>query len=897
MKKALKIIGITLLSILILLIAIPFVFQGQIKELVKTAINQNLNAKVEFSDVSLSLIQSFPKAQVGISDLVITNLEPFQDETFATIKSIAFTMSIKELFKKANEPLVINSIYVNEALITLKTDKFGNNNYDITKEDNGNASAEAKPSNFTFSIEDYKIQNSAFTYIDELSKTTAQLTELNHEGHGTFSAEISELDTKSEANISFTLDSINYLNSNPIKLDALIGLDLANSKYTFKDNKAFFNDLPIHFEGYVQQLENGQHIDITFENPESSFKSFLAAIPEIYSKNIENVETTGDFKLKGIVKGMMTEETIPTLDINITSNNASFKYPDLPKKVENIVINTTIKNTTGNVDDTYVDVKALNFKIDQDVFKSSILLKNITGNMAVNAVINGVLNLGNLTKAYPLELDTPLSGLLKANMNTAFDMNAIETNAYERIKASGNATITNFVFSSDAMNHPMDISNIDITFNPSTVSLNDFKAKTGKSDLKATGTINNLLGFMLSNGTLQGHFDLYANNLAVSDFMSETEVETVTNQNTKETEALKIPAFLDCTIKAVAKNVAYDNLNLKDVMGTLLIKDQQATIKDLTSSLFDGKLAVNGSVSTKKEVPAFSFNLGINGFDISKAFQGLELLQNLAPIAKLLQGTLNSTMALSGDLTKDLTPNLNTLTGNALTELLGGKVNTNQGELFNKLEGALSFVDFNKLNLKDLKTKIEFANGQVSVKPFEVKYEDITIDISGAHGFDKSIDYNAVFNVPAKYLGSDINRIIGKIDTPEANNIAIPVTAAIGGTFTSPTVKTDLTSGMSNLTNQLIEIEKQKLLNKGTKQAQNMLGELISGNKSKTDSLKTNQNNSVNDVLNGLLGGSKTTSKDSTNTKSNTTKSTNDAVKNALSGLLGGKKKKTDSVK
>ena len=63
MKKVFKIIGITLLTILLLLIAIPFVFQSKIKEIVKRTINENLNAHVEFSDVNLSFIRSFPQAQ------------------------------------------------------------------------------------------------------------------------------------------------------------------------------------------------------------------------------------------------------------------------------------------------------------------------------------------------------------------------------------------------------------------------------------------------------------------------------------------------------------------------------------------------------------------------------------------------------------------------------------------------------------------------------------------------------------------------------------------------------------------------------------------------------------------------------------------------------------------
>ncbi|GAA3646744.1 AsmA-like C-terminal region-containing protein [Flavivirga jejuensis] len=897
MKKALKISGISLLIILALLIATPFAFKSQIKDMVKRSINENLNAQVEFSDVSLSFIKSFPKAHVSVSDLVITNLEPFKGQTFVTSKNIALTMSIMELFKTSGEdPIVVKSIAVDEILLTLKTDKFGNANYDIAKStEDAPTETETESGSFSFDIENYSINNSALAYIDDVSKMTVYISELNHQGKGIFSAESLELDTKSEANISFIMDSSNYLSNNPIKLDAIIGLDLANSKYTFKENKGLINKLPLEFQGYVQLLENGQEIDVTFENPETSFKNFLALIPEEFSKDIEGVETTGDFKVKGMIKGISSEETIPNLDISIISNNASFKYPDLPKRVENIVINTSIKNTTGNIDDTYVDIKALNFKIDEDVFKSSISLKNITQNMLVNASIDGVLNLANITKVYPVELESTLTGILKGSINTVFDMKAIETNAYERIKNNGSVSISDFVFSSEDMTSPIHISDANMTFNPEVISLNSFKARTGNSDLNATGTIKNLLGFLLSDNTLQGYFDLNSTFFKIDDFVSEegtgTATETITsesNDTTQDTESLKIPSFLDCTINANAKTVVYDNLNLKDVKGTLIIKDQRAILKEITSSIFDGTLAVSGDVSTKNETPTFNVNLGIDGFDISKSFKDLELLRNLAPIAQLLQGELNSNLSLTGNLDNELLPDLNSLSGGALAELLATKINTDQGELFNKLEGSLGFIDFDKLNLKDLKTNLEFANGEVSVKPFQVNYEDITIDVSGSHGFDTNLKYNAIFNVPAKYLGSDVNQLIGKIDTKEAKNISIPVTADIEGTYTKPLVKTDLKSGVKNLTNQLIEIEKQKLLNTGKSKVTDLISGVIGGNKTKTDSIKKEQNNSVKDVLGGIIGGEKdqTDSAEKTDAKK-------EAVKNVLGGLLSKKKKTT----
>ena len=853
MKKLFKIIGSSLVVIILLLITAPFLFQSQIKESVKTFLNDSVTAQIDFENVSLSLISSFPQANVTVQDLKIVNQLTFEGVTFAAVKSISFDMSVKELFKNESDgPIVVNSIYVDEAILTIKSDEFGNTNYDIAKETES-ASTESD-TNFKLNIEDYAIHNSAVTYIDEASNTVVNISALNHSGKGNFSTDLSELNTTTEALVSFSVDNTNYLNANSIKLDALIAIDLAENKYTFKENKFVINQLALEFDGFVKLLEAGSEVDITFKNTGSTFKEFLAVIPETYSKDIEGVTTTGSFKVEGFVKGLVTETHIPKMDIKMVSNNASFKYPSLPKSVEDISINASIKNDSGNMDDTYVSIRDLQFRIDQDVFKSSATLKNLTKNMLVDATVDGTLNLANISKAYPVELDTELSGTLNAKLHTVFDMNAIETNAYERTQNNGTIAISDFVFSSEELVNPIHISKVDVEFKPGLVMLQSFVATTGKSDLVATGTITNLLGFLLSDKPLQGDFKLNSNTFAISDFMAESSDEST---EAVPSESLKIPAFLECTLTADAKTVLYDNLTLEDVKGTVVLKDEKATLKNMSSRIFDGNLTINGTVDTQPDTPTFDMDLGVDRFDISQSFNSLELLQNIAPIAKALQGKLNSTFKISGDLTNDFTPDLNSITGDAFAELLTTKVEPKNAAVFNELEGALSFVDFDKLDLKDLKTKLDFKNGAVNVSPFDVSYEDITITVAGSHSFDKTINYNAVFEVPAKYFGNEVNNLIASIGDAEAENLTVPVTATIGGSYTSPKVSTDLTSGVSSLTKQLIAIQKQKLINQGTDQIKDVLGGLLGGNSSKTDSTSTETKNPVKDILGGFLGGKK----------------------------------------
>jgi len=845
------------------------------KEAVKSLLNDTVNAQIDFETVDLSLLSSFPNANVTVGNLKIVNQKAFKGDTLCSVHSISFDLPIKELFKNESDgPLVINSIEIDEAILLIKSDEFGNTNYDISKETEDVSTVNDR--NFKLNIEDYAIRNSTVTYIDETSNTVVNITKLNHSGKGNFSSDFSDLQTKTEARVSFSVDSINYLNATSIKLDALIDLDLNENKYTFKDNKALINKLPLEFNGFVKLLDVGQEMNISFKSTGSSFRDFLAVLPKAYSKEIEDVTTTGGFSVDGKIQGLLTELTIPMLDINIISKNASFKYPDLPKSVDAISIDAHIKNDTGNAADTYVNINNLEFKIDQDVFSSSATLKNITNNMLVDATIDGTLNLANISKAYPIETETELSGLLKGTLHSSFDMNAIETNAYERTKNNGAIVVSDLIFSTEEGASPIRVSKAEILFKPAIVTLQSFAATTGKSDIEASGSIINLLGFLFSDQLLKGNFKLNSNTFSVSDFMPKSSGDSV---KIEPTESLKIPSFLECVFNVDAKTVLYDNLTLEDVKGTVILKDEKATLKNMTSRIFDGNLTINGSVNTQNETPMFDMDLGMDRFNISHSFNAMEMFQNMAPIAKALQGTLNSTFKISGDLSNDFTPQLNSINGDAFAELLSTKVEPKNAAVFDKLQGALSFVDFDKLDLKDLKTKLDFKNGNVNVSPFDITYEDIKITVAGAHSFDNKMGYEAVFEVPANYFGAEVNSLIAKINTDEAKNLTIPVTASIGGSFTSPTVSTDLASGVSSLTKQLVEIQKQKLISKGTDQVKDAIGGLLGG-----DSKDSQSNNAVKDVLGGLLGG-KTSKKDTTTTKSK------NLVKDALGGFLGRKKK------
>ena len=887
MRRFLKITGITLLVILIVLIATPFLFKGKLEDLLKKTLNEQIDATVSWKSLDLSLIKSFPDAALTVTDFSIVNKGVFEGDTLAYGKRLELDMGITQLFKKADDdPIQINTFILDEPIINIKVNEQGIANYDITKSNTTAKTTEKKSKTavpFTLGLQHYELHKATINYLDESANTFLKLSKLEHEGNGDFSSIESTLSTTTEALVSFELDGTNYLSNNSVQLTAAIAMNLEQQRYTFLKNEALVNALPLHFEGYVELQDDGNLVDLSFETPESDFKNFLAVIPSAYAKNLDGVETQGDFRVSGKLKGISNDDYIPTMDIAITSDNASFQYPSLPKKMDRITINALLKNTTGHLDDTFISINNLSFRVDEDVFTASGKLRNLTTNLLVNLALKGALDLGKLEQVYPLELKEPLSGRLAIDMTTQFDMDAIDNHQYDRIESKGIASVTNLFYASDELPKPLTIEKAAVQLNPGRIVLEEFSGKSGATDLSASGTIENLIPFVMSKEDLKGRFTVQSDVFDLHDFSVVADDNASKNQKSSGTEqptfspvdtGVKIPNFLDAAIDFQAQQVIYDDLTLNNVSGTVAIAQETAQLHNVVSDIFNGKAGIQGMVSTKDATPIFDVALQLNDIDIDQSFEKLDLLKGLAPIAKAIQGALTTEISLSGELDKDMSPVLTTIAGDAFAQLLTATVNPEETPLLNTLNDQLDFIDLSKVDLSQLKTKLRFEDGQIAVDPFNFMVEDVMMTVNGGHRFDNTINYNLNLDIPAEYMGGDISRLLAKLTDEERENLSVNLPVSLTGNFKQPKVNVNTQTAISDLTNQIIEIQKQHAL----------------------DQVNDKLDDAIDDVLGDILGGNKP--KDSTTTGGTSTEDIiKDTAGNLFNGIFGGRKKKKTTQK
>src|SRR5690554_6290256 len=117
--KFLKILVGVLFFLLVLILVLPYAFRGKITELAKKEINESVNAKVDFSNVSLSLIRSFPDFSLRLDDLSVLGNAPFENDTLFYTQHLDITLDLMTVFK--GDEYVIKEIGVRKPYVQLIT--------------------------------------------------------------------------------------------------------------------------------------------------------------------------------------------------------------------------------------------------------------------------------------------------------------------------------------------------------------------------------------------------------------------------------------------------------------------------------------------------------------------------------------------------------------------------------------------------------------------------------------------------------------------------------------------------------------------------------------------------------------------------------------------------------
>ena len=832
MNKKVKNGLIISLSVIVVFIAaliiLPYAFKDKITKLAKEQVNTMFNATVNFEDVNISFLRSFPNASVKLENFSIVGIDNFKNDTLLSSQNVDLIINIKSLFSDTGYE--IGKLQFNNPKVFAHVLPSGVANWSIMKEDTTQQAApDTSSMSFNLKIKDFVIKDGEVIYLDEAGNMSALLQHLNHQTSGDLTADSSLLVTETTIDsLDFWMDGVKYLSKANVELNADINANINKMLFTFSKNSSRINAIPFSFSGWFQMPEEGYDMDLTLNAEKVDFKAILSMIPAIYAESFEGIKSGGAVDVSGFIKGKMIDDFYPAFDFKLSVVNGWFQYPNLPKSLQNINIAGHISNPGKTLDETIIDLSQFSFLMGGNPFSAQMHIAYPMSDPELKLKAIGKIDLANIAEIYPLESDTKLNGELDMNLNLGGRMSYYDNNLYDKFIFDGKLNISNMQLKMKQLSQEVIIDNANMEFNNRYADLTALKMKIGRNDLTATGKLENFVAYALHDKTLKGTLNMQSNYFNVSDFMSsdndkvaENDKKATSEPDTSKLSVIEIPKNLEFTMNAGFKQLVYDKMDLTNAKGVLKIADGIMSFKDLGFQAFGGNLLMNGQYnSTNPQKPSVNFDISINEVIFKEIVKQVETFQKFVPVFENAVGKFSTKLSFNSLLQSDMMPDLASVIGNGTftTKSIG----LSNVPALTALGSSLKINELTNTTIKDLGLIFDIKDGKLNTKPFDVKLGNVKMNIGGSTGLDKTINYSGKVQLPD-------NIKLGKLST---------VNVKIGGTFTKPKIALDMASTI----NALVDDTKAKVATEVNKQIDNAKDKaLAEAQKQKENAIKAAQ--------------------------------------------------------
>lgn len=781
--------------IIILLAVLPYLFRDKIAARVRAEIAKSVNADVRWSGVGVGLLRDFPNVTFRMNDLAVVNKEPFAGDTLLAMRQFRVVLDLASVLRNvmSGGSIVVREVSVQQPVARLRVLKDGTANWDIMKEQPAEQADTSKA--LAVSLRHLAVDDADITFDSRQSDLLAALAGLNVELNGDFTQDRFDLGTRVRADdVTVRFAGMTYLDDVAVDLDTDVGADMRAKRFTFDDDRLRLNDLVLAFSGSVGLGEENTALDLSFSTPSTEFGEILSLVPAVYSEDFDKVQTSGRMSVQGKVQGEYGPKSFPALAIRAQVENGSFRYPDLPLPARDIALDLAVDNSGGDVDRTVVKVNRFHVVVGQRPVDARLVLSTPVSDPEVELAMKGAVDLGDVRRTVKLENVSELAGLVSADFSVHTKKSWVDAGQYDRVSASGIFGASNVAVNGEALPHPVSVDTAQLRFTPRRVEVPTFVAKIGSSDVRANGSLENLIGFALQDDVLRGQATVASDKFDLNEWRSEEESQTI-----------PVPPKVDFTLGFSAKQVLYGKLDIANARGRVLIRDQRATLDDFRMNMLGGDVVANGYYETTTPAkPTFAFDVDVDSVDIPTAFSSLATVQQLVPLAKYARGKFSTNLTLNGPLAQNMTPVFTALTGNGQFTTAG--VAIQDFPPLEKLADAIHVEELRDPMMRAIKAAFTIEKGRLFVKPFDVNIGNVAMTVAGSNGIDQSLDYDLGLAVPTSLLGSSANQAISKlaanagragIDLGSAEAVSIGV--KVTGSITNPTVRPSFTGTASSL--------------------------------------------------------------------------------------------------
>lgn len=327
--------------------------------------------------------------------------------------------------------------------------------------------------------------------------------------------------------------------------------------------------------------------------------------------------------------------------------------------------------------------------------------------------------------------------------------------------------------------------NVDVRFDTDRLDLLNTTIRSGKSDVRLTGSISNIRRSLLGSGRLKVDLSLVSDTLDINELIRAANAGTAYNgatmeqlQQLKEAKSddhlqqlinqqgirvedqsslLIIPKNIEVNVGFEVRYGLYARMQLLELSGGLIAKDRCLQLRNLKAVTDAGEMQLTALYATRsrKDITT-GFDLEMRKIHVDKLISLVPSVDSLLPMLRSLQGVVDCQMAATAAI--DTSMNILLPSLNAACRLNGENMVLLDGETFTEISKMLRFKNKERNMLDKISVEMIVKDNALEMFPFVLEMDRYKAAVSGVHKLDMSFKYHiSVLRSPLPFkLGVDI---------------------------------------------------------------------------------------------------------------------------------------------
>lgn len=813
------------LLILGVLVVVTIAYENEVKDYMIQQLNKNLKTKVivDPKDIQLTLLKSFPYIALDFRKIImidapISNTKPdkkgiskfLKQDTLFSLSEVSLQFNVMDILRKK---YVVKKISVENGKIKLKVGTDGSRNWDVWK---GSGDTTSTSGESAFNLKKFNLENISVQYFD--FKSRSDISCLIHSGTiaGEFTSKQYDLSIKGDMLAKhFSIDSLNYLDNKPMKMDFSLRVDNDKKVYQFSDGMLYVSDLKISVQGKYIVNNRSDYVDIFLKGKDMDVQSVLSLLPEKHRKHIRDFESEGEFYCNAHISGKLDDVNSPEIkaDFGITKAEITQLSSGITLKDAHILGSYFSSSVTSKY---FLDLKAFSASLANGRISGMIRVDNfssptVSASLNANLLLEDVQHLLKIDSIwnYPME---SLKGSVKVNMEYKGSLN--KTGKYtradfENMTLSGELNLENAGMKIKNSTLAFDSINGSFVLNNNNITVNSFSGNTPKSDFYLKGTLKDVLAYSFSeDADINVEAAFQSNNLDLNEFLLNQK------ESSKRDTVYKIhfSPRLKFILNSDIGHLRFRKFDAKNIRGTFQLRNQKLIGDPISFSTMDGSITAIGMIeNTTDSTLLITCDAKLNKLNINKLFIQLEDFHQNMITSDNLKGIATADVQFASVWKSDLTVDLNKI-------YVRSSMVIEKGELlhYEPMKSLSRFVELSELdNIKfaTLQNQIEIKDQNIFIPKMNLESSAMNVTLFGTHSFENEIDYHF------KVLLSDLlskkarkakkeNEEFGVVEDDKEGKTSLFI--SMTGTVDNPVIKYDKQGAKQNLKANIVQ-EKQTL--------------------------------------------------------------------------------------